>query len=156
MMKASRFRAALVLLLAGATHALAGEPPAPGPELSPRQVVEIQLTALQHNDEPGPNAGIARVWQFAHPDNKETTGPLSRFSAMIQSPPYRLLIDHRAHAVEVMRVDERTAAFEVTVTANSGKVVAYLWRLEKLVDGPLAGTWLTTSVSPPVTRGDSI
>ncbi|MDZ7829672.1 MAG: hypothetical protein U5K33_09380 [Halofilum sp. (in: g-proteobacteria)] len=119
-------------------------------------MVEIQLGALQTNDEPGPNAGIARVWQFAHPHNRETTGPLSRFSAMIQSPPYRFLIDHRAHVVEEVRVSERRAAFEVTVTATTGKVVAYLWRLEKLVDGPLAGTWLTTGVSPPIARGESI
>jgi len=155
-MNARRSVATLTLLLAGTLPAFADEPPAPGPELSPRQVVEIQLTALQHNDEPGPNAGIARVWQFAHPDNRETTGPLSRFSAMIQSPPYRFLIDHRAHAVAEMRVGERKAAFEVTVTAGTGKVVAYLWRLEKLVDGPMAGTWLTTGVSPPIERGETI
>lgn len=147
---------AIVALLTVATTATADELPAPGPDLSPQRVVEIQLGALQTNDEPGPNAGIARVWQFAHPENRETTGPLSRFSAMIQSPPYRFLIDHRAHAIEEVRVSARKAAFEVTVTAKTGKVVAYLWRLEKLVDGPLAGTWLTTSVSPPLERGEAI
>jgi len=155
-MHARRTVATLTLLLAGTLPTFAGEPPAPGPDLSPRRVVEIQLTALQNNDEPGPNAGIARAWQFAHPDNRETTGPLSRFSAMIQSPPYRFLIDHRAHTIRAARVGERRAAFEVTVTAKSGKVVAYLWRLEKLVEGPLAGTWLTVGVSPPMARGESI
>jgi len=35
-------------------------------------------------------------------------------------------------------------------------VVAYLWRLEKLVEGPLAGTWLTVGVSSPMARGESI
>lgn len=147
---------AMLAMLAIAATAVADEMPAPGPDLSPRRVVEIQLNALQTNDEPGPNAGIARVWQFAHPDNRETTGPLSRFSAMIQSPPYRFLIDHRAHEIERVRASESQAAFEVTVITKTGKVVAYLWRLEKIVEGPLSGTWMTTGVSPPVERGAEI
>lgn len=145
-----------LVLLACVSLARAADMPAPGPDLAPERVVEIQLDALQNNDDPGPNAGIARVWQFAHPANRASTGPLSRFSAMIQSPPYRMLIKHLAHTIKPVRVQERTASFEVTVTARNGKVVAYLWRLEKLVDGPMAGTWMTTSVSPPIPRGEAI
>lgn len=128
----------------------------PDPGLSPRQVVEIQLDALQRNDEPGPDAGIARVWQFAHPANRAMTGPLSRFTAMIHSPPYRPLIDHRAHRVEPIRVEPEVAMFEVTVTAASGRVVAYLWQLQRLAAGARAGSWMTITVSPPLPRGEAI
>lgn len=146
----------LVSLLLCHPAARAGDVVAPSPDLSPREVVEIQLEALQHNDEPGPNAGIARAWQFAHPANKAVTGPLPRFSRMIRSPAYRPLINHRAHALIPIRVGRTTAAIGVTVTARSGKVTAYLWRLAKLAAGPLAGTWLTTSVTPRQKRGETI
>ena len=45
-----------------------GDPgPVPSPELSPRDVVRIQLSALKHNDTPEPDAGIATVFRFASP-----------------------------------------------------------------------------------------
>jgi hypothetical protein len=58
----------------------------PDPALSPAEVVEIQLTALQANDAPQTDAGIAQIWVFAHPDNKRMTGPLPRFAQMIKGP----------------------------------------------------------------------
>ena len=50
----------------------------PDPALSPAEVVAIQLDALQTNDTPEADAGIAQTWAFAHPDNKRVTGPLPR------------------------------------------------------------------------------
>ena len=38
------------------------------------------------------NSGIAQTWEFAHPSNKELTGPLSKFILMMNSPSYLSLI----------------------------------------------------------------
>ena len=64
--------------------------PGPAPYLTARNVVAIQLQALQNNDVPAKDAGIAQVWKFAHPDNKRMTGPLPRFARMIKSAHYAI------------------------------------------------------------------
>ena len=128
----------------------------PDPALSPAEVVSIQLTALQANDTPETDAGIAQTWAFAHPDNKRMTGPLPRFAQMIKGPQYRMLLDHRSHEVrEVSRTDNQ-AVFAVTVTSETGDVVGYQWSVAKVADGENAGAWMTIAVSPPVAVGEAI
>ena len=51
----------------------------PKPELTPQQVVEYQLTVLQKNDQPTPNAGIEKAFRFASPANQKSVGPISHF-----------------------------------------------------------------------------
>lgn len=53
--------------------------PDPSPDLSPDQVVRIQLDAMARNDEPAPDSGIATAFKFASPENQAQTGPLDRF-----------------------------------------------------------------------------
>jgi hypothetical protein len=128
----------------------------PDPALSPAEVVEIQLTALQANDAPQTDAGIAQTWAFAHPDNKRMTGPLPRFAQMIKGPLYRILLNHRSHEIkEVSRTDDQ-ADFAVTVTSQTGEVFGYRWSVAKVADGENAGAWMTFSVSPPVAIGETI
>ena len=50
----------------------------PSPDIDPINVVEVQLFALQSNDEN--DFGIRQTWEFAHPRNKMATGPLPRLS----------------------------------------------------------------------------
>jgi hypothetical protein len=126
------------------------------PALSPAEVVEAQLSALQRNDSPEVDAGIAQTWAFAHPDNKRVTGPLPRFAQMIKGPQFRMLLDHRAHEIqEIARTDD-AVAFAVTVTAESGEVVIYQWQVGKVAEGEHAGAWMTTAVSPPIPAGAAI
>jgi Domain of unknown function (DUF4864) len=128
----------------------------PDPALSPAEVVAIQLTALQANDAPETDAGIARTWAFAHPDNKRMTGPLPRFAQMIKGPQYRMLLNHRSHEVtEVSRTDSQ-AVFAVTVTAENGEAFGYGWTVQKVADGQNAGAWMTVAVSSPVKLGEAI
>jgi hypothetical protein len=127
----------------------------PDPALLPAEVVAIQLDALQANEAES-DAGIAQTWAFAHPDNKRMTGPLPRFAQMIKSPQYRMLLNHRSHAItEVSRTDEE-AVFAVTVTTRTGEVVGYRWSVAKVVGGEHAGAWMTIAVSPPVPVGQAI
>jgi hypothetical protein len=128
---------------------------APDPDLSPAEVVAIQLNALQRN-EADTDAGIAQTFAFAHPDNKRMTGPLPRFAQMIEGPQYRMLLNHRSHeAREVSRTDDE-AVFAVTVTSRTGEVVGYRWSVAKVKDGKHAGAWMTIAVSPPVAVGQAI
>ena len=64
----------------------------PSPEIDPIDVVEIQLFALQSNDEN--DFGIKQTWEFAHPRNKMPTGPLPRFTNMIKTPAYSILLNN--------------------------------------------------------------
>ena len=109
-----------------------------------------------HRGEEQRRAGIARAWQFAHPDNRAMTGPLERFTAMLKSPPYAPLLNHRRHAIEPVGRGDSVAVFLVTIVARRGPVLAYQWTLRRIESGRLAGAWMTVAVSPPVKRGDSI
>jgi hypothetical protein len=152
-MRLSLLAAALLLMT---TLSWAQDVRTPDPALSPAEVVEIQLTALQANDAPQTDAGIAQTWAFAHPDNKRITGPLPRFTQMIEGPLYRILLNHRSHEVkEVSRTDDE-AVFAVTVTTQTGEVFGYRWSVAKVADGENAGAWMTIAVSPPVPAGEAI
>jgi hypothetical protein len=151
----SRFISLLagLMLFAGIVRA---DATAPNSDLTPERVVEIQLTALQHNDDPRPDAGIERTWAFAHPDNKRITGPFERFAAMIKSPGYRALVGHRKHVIEPLARTVDIAVFVVTVVPESGALAAYQWKLEKVHSGSHVGAWMTIAVSPPLKSGQSI
>lgn len=144
-----------VFLLPGSA-ATAGDRPVPGPDLAPERVVEIQLDALQHNDEPHEDAGIRQTWAFAHPANKAMTGPLERFTAMIKSPAYRMLVNHREHAIKRVAATADLVLLAVAVTPASGPIVFYQWQLGKVRSGELEGAWMTIAVSPPIRREDAI
>lgn len=150
-----RTTALALVLLAMAVPSWAADLLAPDPALSPAEVVDIQLSALQANDT-ATDAGIAQTWAFAHPDNKRVTGPLPRFAQMIKSPQYRMLLNHRSHEIrEVSRTDNQVV-FAVTVTSRTGEVVGYRWSVAKVAGGEAAGAWMTVAVSPPVPVGQAI
>ncbi len=135
---------------------VAGEAPRPDPSLAPERVVAIQLEALQDNDDPEPDAGIAVTWAFAHPQNKRQTGPPERFAAMLKSPAYAPLIDHRAHRIEAIERSDGRAVFEVTVTSQQGRVLTYRWMVAPAASGEHEGAWMTIQVSPPVDEGSAV
>jgi hypothetical protein len=145
-----------VALLVMAAPSWAADPLMPDPALSPAEVVSIQLNALQANDTPEADAGIAQTWAFAHPDNKRVTGPLPRFAQMIKGPLYALLLGHRSHEVKEVSRSDNEAVFAVTVTSRTGEVVGYRWSLAKVAEGANAGAWMTIAVSPPIQVGEVI
>ena len=59
--------------------------PQPSPELSPREVVQLQVEALGTNDEPFAQAGVKAAFDFASPANKRATGPLERFQTLFDT-----------------------------------------------------------------------
>ena len=87
----------------------------PDPSIAPAEVVAIQLKALQFNDNPEPDFGIAQTWAFAHPRNRSATGPLPRFASMIKSPPYAKMLNHSRHEISPIMVGPNIAQFDVLV-----------------------------------------
>ena len=128
----------------------------PNTNLEARQVVTIQLEALQRNDEPYDDAGIEQTWTLAHPLNQRQTGPFSRFTQMLKSPPYRDILNHRSHSIELAESSAAHVIFLITIEGSSGSAVGYEWMIEKVASGEHAGCWMTTSVSMPVPLGDVI
>ena len=144
---------ALILALA-----LARPAPHPAPTLSPGQVVTIVLNALQHNDDPQPDAGIATTFEFASPANREETGPLRRFALMIKNPAYRPMLGFRSATRLPIEIDGSRARQRVVIIGRDGSQVTYVFLLSKQSDGPYANCWMTDGVirqkdpeSPPGT-----
>lgn len=154
-MRAIILRLGVLLAILPATGgALAEDAPyKPGPGVAPDEVIAIQLMALQSNDTPEKDAGIRQVWAFAHPDNRKMTGPLERFTAMIKSPNYGAMIDHRSHTITEMNRARDWVQYKVMMEDSRGRVLTFLWVVKKVTDPSCDGCWMTSAVSAPVPSG---
>ena len=129
----------------------------PNSKISPSEVVKIQLLGLQKNNDGFKDSGIEQTWNFAHPSNKEVTGPLDKFKKMIKSDNYQMMIDHLSHTITQVRGGASWAQFEVIILDKEKIYHKFNWQVEKYTeDGPLKNCWLTTMVSSPVSLGSSI
>ena len=94
--------------------------------------------------------GIRQTWEFAHPRNKMATGPLPRFTSMIKTPAYSILLNNLKFETKEIFNDGKTAGIAVRIEAKDNKAYTYMWTLEKIIEeGPLNGNWMTSGVSSP-------
>ena len=122
-------------------------PPArPRPDLSPADVVRIQVAALGGNDAPHIDAGIETAFRFASPLNKRSTGPLARFRLIARSPTYRPLLNHVRAEYGGLRRRGGEVALPVIVTTPAGRRVGYTFFLSKQTRRPFQGCWMTDGV----------
>ena len=129
----------------------------PNSNIKPKEVIEIQLTGLQKNDSKFKDSGIEQTWNFAHPENKKNTGPLSNFKQMIKGRSYQMLINHISHTITEVGSSDKWAQFEVIILDQQKIYHKFNWQVEKYtMDGPLKDCWLTTMVSSPIPLGSSI
>ena len=129
----------------------------PNNTISPKEVVKIQLSGLQQNDLNYKDSGIEQTWQFAHPNNKRVTGPLSNFKMMIKSDSYGMMINHLSHTITELGSSDKWAQFEVIILDKNKIYHKFNWQVEKYtLDGSLKDCWLTTMVSSPISLGSSI
>ena len=129
----------------------------PNKTISPKEVVKIQLSGLQKNDLGYKDSGIEQTWQFAHPNNKRVTGPLSNFKMMIKSDSYGMMINHLSHTITEVGSSDKWAQFEVIILDKDKIYHKFNWQVEKYtLDGSLKDCWLTTMVSSPIPLGSSI
>ena len=125
----------LVILLFFSKISFADNLVKPSPDINPIDVVEIQLFALQSNDES--DFGIRQTWEFAHPRNKMATGPLPRFTSMIKTPAYSILLNNLKFETREIFNDGKTAGIAVRIEAKDNKAYTYMWTLEKITEeGP--------------------
>jgi len=129
----------------------------PNKDILPSEVVKIQLIGLQNNDSDFKDGGIEQTWNFAHPNNKRVTGPLSNFKMMIKSDSYGMMINHLSHTITELGSSDKWAQFEVIILDKDKIYHKFNWQVEKYtLDGSLKGCWLTTMVSSPIPLGSSI
>tara|TARA_Y200000002_G_scaffold303540_1_gene258998 strand:- start:246 stop:644 length:399 start_codon:yes stop_codon:yes gene_type:complete len=123
----------------------------PDPSISPKEVISIQLIALQNNDLPFNDAGIEQTWEFAHPDNRAFTGPLDNFIRMLKNPSYVMMIDHLEHKIIPVQEQEMNSYYFVELTDSNGKKFGFEWTVEKVSqNGKFKDCWMTVGVSQPM------
>ena len=129
----------------------------PNNKLKPFDVLMIQLNSLKNNNNFYKDSGIEQTWEFAHPINKASTGPLERFKQMIYSDSYRILISHENNKTTILKETENKFVYKVYVLTQDKKKYYYIWQIEKVKqDGNFKNCWMTTGVSDPIFLGETI
>ena len=129
----------------------------PNSNLEPFDVLMIQLNSLKNNNNPYKDAGIEQTWEFAHPINKASTGPLERFKQMIYSDNYKILISHENNKITILKETPNKLVYKVYVLSKDKKKYYYIWQIEKVEqEGKLKDCWMTTGVSDPIYLGEII
>lgn len=135
---------------AGNAGTVAGYVAAPTPRLSPQQVVQIQLQALRHSA--SADQGIEVCYRFASPANKADTGPLPRFTEMIEDGIYSLMLNYRQAAYETMEVLGAAARQRVTLYGD-GQAIIFTFYLSRQDDASCPNCWMTEAVTAEPARG---
>jgi len=146
MITAPYLRALLATALLPLTAAVSAAPaPHPEPRYDPAAVVQIQLKALAHNDKPGPDAGLAVAFAFSSPGNREQTGPLERFSAMVHAS-YGQLLNHRSAHLNPVMIQGDHALQGVELVDSKGDTARFVFMLSRQSEPPYAGCWMIDGV----------
>jgi len=157
MLKALQTKFEIILILLIFTSISKADLLKPNKDILPSEVVKIQLIGLQNNDSDFKDGGIEQTWNFAHPNNKRVTGPLSNFKMMIKSDSYGMMINHLSHTITELGSSDKWAQFEVIILDRDKIYHKFNWQVEKYtLDGILKDCWLTTMVSSPIPLGSSI
>lgn len=124
----------------------------PVPELTPLEVVQIQMDAFRYNDEL--NQGIEIAFRFASPSNRQITGPVERFSLMIRSGVYAAMLNAQDVDYGSVVMQGPLAQVPVIVFTNDGSSWSYLFTLRRQNQDQYNQCWMTESVqfistSPP-------
>ena len=123
----------------------------PDPSISAKDVISIQLKALQINNSPFENAGIEQTWEFAHPNNRKFTGPLNNFIRMLKNPSYSIMLNHLEHKIIPVEEKETSAYYFVELVDVNGKKYGFEWTVEKVTDNvEFKDCWMTVGVSRPM------
>ena len=128
----------------------------PSSNLKPFDVLSIQLNSLKNNNSPYKDAGIEQTWEFAHPINKASTGPLEKFKKMIYSDNYKILIRHENHKTTILKESPSKLVYKVHILSKDKKKYYYIWQIEKVKEGKFKNCWMTTNVSNPFFLGEII
>ena len=115
--------------------------------LSPEEILIEIFDAYKVFSE-DPSKAVNTIWNYAHEENQEVTGPKDRFSMMLTSEPYNSIIDLKDYSYEITFESEENIHYEVKVLAESNNYFVITWVFERTIcdDKPC---WRTIGVSQP-------
>ena len=95
-----------------------------------------------------PVKAVDIIWDYAHEDNKEITGPKERFAKMLSSEPYDSIIDLKDYSYETIFESEENIHYEIKVLAQNNNYFVITWVFQKTLcdEKPC---WRTIGVSQP-------
>ena len=95
-----------------------------------------------------PVKAVDIIWDYAHEDNKEITGPKERFAMMLASEPYDSIIDLKDYSYETNFESEENVHYEIKVLAQNNSYFVITWVFQKTLcdEKPC---WRTIGVSQP-------
>lgn len=121
--------------------------PHPNPQLTPQEIVKIQLDALQNNDLMAEDAGIRVAYRFTSPANRAILGPLEQFIDLIKHTLYRAMIGFEYAELEPLRVVQGMAQQQAHIHHPEGEM-RYIFILSRQYQEPFRGCWMTESMLP--------
>lgn len=116
----------------------------PQPDLEPVQVVEAMLLALKKNTD----QGIAELYRFSSPGNRERTGSLQEFSAMIRES-FSDMLGHQAARAAPPLVDGDRAMVPVEIIGSDEQLHRYIFIFSRQNIPECPGCWMADAVAPP-------
>ena len=95
-----------------------------------------------------PVKAVDVIWDYAHEDNKEITGPKERFAMMLASEPYDSIIDLKDYSYDTIFESEENIHYEIKVLAQNNNYFVITWVFQKTIcdEKPC---WRTIGVSQP-------
>jgi len=95
-----------------------------------------------------PVKAVDIIWDYAHEDNKEITGPKERFAMMLASEPYDSIVDLKDYSYETIFESEENIHYEIKVLAQNNNYFVITWVFQKTLceEKPC---WRTIGVSQP-------
>ena len=127
------------------------EPATKSIEIREPEEILVEIMESYQNFSKDPDKSVEIIWNNAHQDNKEVTGPIDRFKLMITSEPYNSIIDLTDYSYETIQKDSETVHYEIKILNNKNEYFIVTWVFVfdecELSSGMC---WQTIGVSPPM------
>ncbi|MBF9255303.1 DUF4864 domain-containing protein [Pontibacter sp. 172403-2] len=117
----------------------------PDKGLSPREVIRIQLLALQQNDHH--DSGVITVFNFSSPVNRMHLGPINHFRMLVRDPAYSSILNFRKYRTGQLVITGNMAYQLVVITDRDGQQAPFLFILARQTKGKYKGCWMTEGVA---------
>ena len=127
------------------------EPATKSVEIREPEEILVEIMESYQNFSKDPDKSVEIIWNNAHQDNKEVTGPIDRFKLMITSEPYNSIIDLTDYSYEIIQEDGETIHYEIKILNNKNEYFIVTWVFvfdECELSGGMC--WQTIGVSPPM------
>ncbi len=119
---------------------------APRPELTPEQVVELQVASLRafRDNE----SALLQCMAMASPSNRAVTGAPAQFAEMVRGPKYRAFILSEKSLIGTSSIRGNQAMVLVTVIDAERRASVFRFFLSKQTHPRYLDCWMTDSVTP--------